>query len=151
MKEEKSERLVKIKLTGPVKIGKNWYDSGRVVKVNRSDAADIILNHVGEFTDPEDSFVKDDLKDLRINPSNPDANKRQKLREEIISELCNVDGISTEIAENLIDSGFTSINDVFNAEEEELIKIKGIGKKSAPKIIESAGDLAEEEVIEDDK
>lgn len=138
----KEQKLYKLRLTKQAKIGGRWYQSGSVVKVDKAITSDLVLNDGADFTDPDEAFTVD--KSVRpVNPANPDS--RRKDRDTIVAELCDIDGVSTDIAENLVDAGYTTINDVYNAEPEDLVKIKGIGNKSAPQIIESAGELVEED------
>lgn len=135
-------KLYKIKLTKPVKLGEYWKDPGLVVKVDKDAAADIVTNKAGEFTDPEEAIAEKDLKSKSQNSANPDSGNQE--RDSIISALCNIDGVSTEIAENLVDAGYDSIESIAEADEDELIEIKGIGKKSVERIIESATEIVED-------
>lgn len=136
------EKLYKIKLTKPAKIGGRWYKPSECVKVDKGIATDIISNKGGEFTDPDESFMPQ--KQTYVNPLNP-GSKKTIDHATIVSNLCDIDGISTDIAESLLEAGYTSITDIYDAEVEDLIKVKGIGKKSAEKIIDSACDFVDEE------
>lgn len=134
------EKLYKLRLTKPVKLGEYWKDPGMTVKVDKKIAAEIVLNKAGEFTDPDESI---DTRTLKNIVKDGTSNGEEINRATIVSELCEIEGVSTEVAENLIDAGFLSVQDVAEANEEDLVKIKGIGKKSAPKIVESAEEIVE--------
>lgn len=131
-----NETVYKIKVTKSLKINGAWYDPDRCIKVNEDIASQIILNDAGEFTDPDQAIPKSKLRKLQVSSMNPDS--YSKGREDIIAELSELDGVTVDIAENMVDAGFTSIEDVIRAEKEELISIKGIGSRSASKILNSA-------------
>ena len=57
--------------------------------------------------------------------------------------LCEINGVDDDIAYRLIEVGIVDVEAVANAELEDLIKIKGIGKRSVSKIQESAEDLVD--------
>jgi len=56
--------------------------------------------------------------------------------EQIIEELSNIDGVTSRVAENLVDRGIKSKEALMNLTEEELRSVKGIGAKRAEKILE---------------
>ncbi|MBD3194750.1 MAG: hypothetical protein GF317_06830 [Candidatus Lokiarchaeota archaeon] len=63
--------------------------------------------------------------------------------------LKDVKGLGKKTLENLNDAGIKKIEDLANSDVKELIKIEGIGKKSAKNFIENAKDLIEESEIDD--
>ena len=55
--------------------------------------------------------------------------------EQIIEELSNIDGVTSRVAENLVEMGITSKEALMELTEEELRSVKGIGPKRAAKIM----------------
>lgn len=76
--------------------------------------------------------------------NNSDTYTREEV-DGIIEKLIEVEGIDDKLVGDLIDAGYTDVELLMNAEVADLCAIKGIGKKTAEKIIQSAGELAEEE------
>jgi len=138
-------KIVKIALDKPVKLNQTWYNPPRTIKVELSIASDIILAKAGHFTDPDESVDVDELENLQDTKSLTGNGKDNQNRDSVVSSLCDIDGVSTDLAEKLVDAGFTSINDVYNAEPEDLMEIKGIGAKLVKAIQESAAELVEPE------
>jgi len=64
--------------------------------------------------------------------------KMEKLSEEVVERLTALPGIGEIIARVLYDEGFYTIEDVAEADAEELGRICGIGEKKAEKIVEAA-------------
>jgi len=60
---------------------------------------------------------------------------------EMAEKLKEIDGVNEEIAYRLIEAGFHDIQSVAEANRDDLIVIKGIGKRNVGKIQESAEDL----------
>jgi len=60
---------------------------------------------------------------------------------EMAEKLKEIDGVNEEIAYRLIEAGFHDIQSVAEANRDDLIEIKGIGKRNVGKIQESAEDL----------
>lgn len=56
----------------------------------------------------------------------------------MIEELISVEGIDDKLVGDIIDAGYTSIEKLSDAIADDLVKIKGIGVKTAEKIIDSA-------------
>lgn len=55
--------------------------------------------------------------------------------QQIIEELTNIDGVTSRVAENLVDMGIKSKEALMKLSEEELRSVKGIGPKRAEKIL----------------
>jgi N utilization substance protein A len=68
--------------------------------------------------------------------------KMEKLSEEVVDHLKAIPGVGEIIARILYDEGFYSIEDVAEADGEELGRICGIGEKKGEKIVEAAKTLA---------
>lgn len=68
--------------------------------------------------------------------------KMEKLSEEVVERLSSLPGVGEIIARVLYDEGFYSIEDVAEAEGEELGRICGIGEKKGEKIVEVARAMA---------
>ncbi|MCD4819887.1 MAG: transcription termination factor NusA [Candidatus Cloacimonetes bacterium] len=64
----------------------------------------------------------------------------EKISEErrITSHIRDLDGVTPKVADVLKSHGYTSVQDIFLASEEELCSLEGLGKKTAIKIRESA-------------
>lgn len=68
------------------------------------------------------------------------------------TEIQNLKGVGTKLAENLIAGGYDSVETLAQAEPEELLEIEGIGEKKAAKLIKTAQDyLTEKEKTSPDK
>jgi N utilization substance protein A len=68
--------------------------------------------------------------------------KMEKLSEEVIERLTVLPGVGEIIARVLYDEGFYTIEDVAEADGEELGRICGIGEKKGEKIVEAARAMA---------
>lgn len=67
--------------------------------------------------------------------------KKEKKEEEVVFGLENLSGVGKKLKEELISLGFKSIKDIADAKLEDLLKVKGIGKTKAKKMIEEAKKL----------
>ncbi len=80
--------------------------------------------------------------------------KMEKLSEEVMERLKTIPGVGEIIARVLYDEGFYTIEDVAEADGEELGRICGIGEKKGEKIVEAAkamvgiASISEEERLE---
>ena len=61
--------------------------------------------------------------------------------EEELPSLDNLPGVGKKIKDALINAGYNRLEDIANAKKEDLIKIEGIGKATAGKIITAAKEL----------
>jgi N utilization substance protein A len=68
--------------------------------------------------------------------------KMEKLSEEVVARLTALPGVGEIIARVLYDEGFYTIEDVAEADGEELGRICGIGEKKGEKIVEAARAMA---------
>jgi len=75
--------------------------------------------------------------------SNSDADDKKKAKEESELSISDLPGVGAKAEGLLNKAGFKEIEDIANAKLEDLIDIKGIGKKTAEKILESAKDFME--------
>lgn len=55
--------------------------------------------------------------------------------EQIIERLSEIDGVTSRVAENLVEKGIYTREDLKKLSKEELMEIKGIGPKRAEKIL----------------
>ncbi|MDZ7683401.1 MAG: helix-hairpin-helix domain-containing protein [Fodinibius sp.] len=55
--------------------------------------------------------------------------------DQIIEKLSNIDGVTSRVAENLVEMGIKSKEALLELTEEELRSVKGIGPKRAAKIL----------------
>jgi N utilization substance protein A len=63
---------------------------------------------------------------------------------ESLSMLAKTQGVSPKMVDRLILAGYSSASDIAQAQEKDLTTIKGIGKKTAAKIVKSAIEIHEE-------
>jgi len=75
--------------------------------------------------------------------SNSDASDKKKAKEESALSITDLPGVGEKAEGLLVKAGFKEIEDIANAKLEDLISIKGIGQKTAEKILESAKELME--------
>jgi len=68
--------------------------------------------------------------------------KMEKLSEEMIERLKTIPGVGDIIARVLYDEGFYAVEDVAEADPEELSRISGISEKKGEKIVETARSMA---------
>ena len=68
--------------------------------------------------------------------------KMEKLSEEVVERLTTIPGVGEIIARVLYDEGFYTIEDMAEADGEELGRICGIGDKKGEKIVEAARVMA---------
>lgn len=65
--------------------------------------------------------------------------------DQTVDKLCELEGVEADLAHKLIDAGFTTVKEVYEADPKDLEKIKGVGKKTAEKM-----QLSAEPIIEKD-
>ncbi|MGQ9705698.1 MAG: transcription termination factor NusA [bacterium] len=68
----------------------------------------------------------------------------EKLYENFLEYMLLIPRVGEAIAEGIYESGYKTIHEVAGASVEELVKIKGVGKKLARTIIEEAGKIAKQ-------
>ena len=127
---------MKIQLKRSCKIEGVWRDPGSIVEIADQDANRLLTLKAAERlveVTTEDDVVTDD----------------ESL--EAIEELEKIDGVSSELAELLYEAGYKTIQQVAEAEPEDLIRLKGIGKKSVETIQDSAEELLEDEESSNDE
>jgi len=71
------------------------------------------------------------------------------MKEEVISQLTQLEGIGKKKAEALYEAGFRSLEDLRRATVEEISKVEGIGEALARKIKEQLGKIYKEEATVD--
>ena len=75
--------------------------------------------------------------------SHSDADDKKKAKEESGLSISDLPGVGAKVEVVLNKAGFKEIEDIAKAKLEDLIDIKGVGKKTAEKILESAKELME--------
>lgn len=84
---------------------------------------------------------------LLPSDSEEDGNEEEFMSEEeyaeILEQLSAIDGVNHNLAEALVEAGYQSLEVIAEADEKELVKLGGIGKKSVKKIIQSAAKLVD--------
>ena len=78
--------------------------------------------------------------------------ERESLPEHVdSSNLCLIPGVALKMASALNEAGYKTVGDLAGAEVDALVKIDGVGKKSALRWIESAQGLIEPSALEDEQ
>ncbi len=72
-----------------------------------------------------------------------DKEDRKKAKEESALSISDLPGVGKKAEELLTKAGYKEIEDIASAKLEDLLEIKGIGQKTAEKILESAKELTE--------
>jgi len=128
----------KIRLIHTVKRDGDWLDPGTVHDFEDKDANELILGGHAEMH--EDAPI----------PSGDDAPALTQLeRETILEALGEIDGVNDDLALSLFGAGFETVQQVAEADAEDLIAIKGIGATSVVKIQDSAEDIVDDAGDED--
>jgi len=105
-----------------------WVRPDSVIEMEKGDEADRLIR-LGAAT-PVDSDIPMD--------NEPAPNEI----EEMVTELSKIDGVNDDLAVRLVEAGFESIASVAEASPEELMAVKGIGKKNCETIQDSAEELS---------
>lgn len=113
-----------VKLSVSAKVKGEWKSPNALIDLDENEARDLIRNK--QAIDPK-------LLDI--------GKKRANVTDEMIEELISVEGVDDKLVGDLIDAGFDSVDKLSDAAEADLVAIKGIGQKTAEKIIASAIDL----------
>ena len=117
---------MKIRTIHSIKLNGNWVIPGSCIEVDDDIARSLIRKNAAEvFEIPEFEL--------------PESNTS------IVETLCQLEEVNVELANRLIQAGYTSIKSIADAEPDDLKKVKGIGKKTVAKIQESADDILSEE------
>jgi len=120
-----------IQLTRSVKIGGEWKQPGSTIEVPDDDAKRlVVLKAATQIERSAEIHTDDEL-------------------EESFNDLEGIDGVSAELARTLHEAGYKTIQQVAEAEPEDLIRLKGIGRKTVETIQDSAQELLEEEEEEE--
>ena len=123
---------MRVRLLTSVKDERGWHDPGKILDFEDDEARRLILKKAAE-----------PLKEQIVDQD--DEEVPEETLEELAEKLSKIDGINEEIAYRLIEAGYPTIQSVAEAVPEDLIKIKGIGKKTVVDIQESAEDLLSED------
>lgn len=121
-----------LELLVPVKHNGTEYAPGDVIEIEDKDANRLVLNKSAQ---------------VYKTPSSGSASEEEyeEVEVDLIEELSRIDGVNEDLAERLVEAGYESIQEVAEADPEELILIKGIGKKSVEGIQDSAEDIFDSE------
>jgi nucleotide-binding universal stress UspA family protein len=90
--------------------------------------------------EPLTSAVPSSSPSEEADSSGEEEYSEEELRE-MAEKLKEIDGVNEEIAYRLIEAGFRDIQSIAEANSNDLIVIKGIGKRNVGKIQESAEDI----------
>lgn len=116
--------LIKLKVSAQV--GGVWKKPGVLVTIDDVEAMEMIQKKQAENANPIGALS---------------SGKDEPSMDHIIEELISIDGIDDKLVGDLIDAGYTSVDKLSDAKAEALVGIKGIGQKTAEKIIDSAIDI----------
>jgi ERCC4-type nuclease len=88
----------------------------------------------------ETGVQSEQTKENKTTPQSPpgrSAEERDRMDPtvQIIERLTKLDGVTSRVAENLVEKGIYTREDLTTLSEEELLEIKGIGPKRAAKIL----------------
>ena len=120
---------IEVKCVKPLKINGVWYKPGSIATVSTKEVGRLTLLQAIEVVKVDSNTISKSIDEAIKNP------------ESIIEELNSIPNVSDDVAKLLYQEGYKSIVDVYEARPEELQKIKGVGKKLAKKIIDSAEQL----------
>lgn len=125
---------MKVQLLRSVKDDSGWHESGAIIDYEDQLAKKLIRQHVAvAISTPaigESAFV---------NEVSMVADDTERLE-----QLMTIDGVSSDIASKLLSAGLRTVQDVAEAQLETLTAIKGVSKKLANKIRESADDVLDQ-------
>jgi len=76
--------------------------------------------------------------EARVGPSG----RRTGVGQDVFTRLCNLKGIGAKTAQAIIDAGFNTTEKISQLNLKNLLKIPGIGKKTAEKIEQQIKTLA---------
>jgi len=115
-----------IQLNRPVKIGGAWKQPGSTLELEDGEAKRLVVLKAAVQVEPSENVsIDDDIEDA-------------------LEELEGIESVSTELAELLHQAGYKTIQQVAEAEPEDLIRLKGIGPRSVETIQDSAQELLED-------
>lgn len=114
-----------IRLLRSVKHDGVWHDPGARLPMDDRQARTLIRKKAAESM--EDISSPEDIDEEEVSDA--------------VEALMEIDGVNDELANRLIEAGFVTVEDVANADPDDLKKIKGIGKRTVVEIQESADDL----------
>ncbi len=148
---------MQLRLLKSVKNGSGWklpgqvhdFEESEAVRLIKKKAAIELVTEVPEEEPVEEEEVLDGVEkttDETTDESTEESteNSDNAADDEEFTpadELCQIDGVHTDIANALVNVGYETLDLVANATPADLEKISGIGSKSAPKIIQSAKEL----------
>lgn len=125
---------MRVRLLRSVKVDKTWMEPGLVCDLEDEIAESLICQKAAELLEEP----------IMVADSEEDETGREATTEELAEmaeELTKIEGINTDLAYRLIEAGFATVQSVAEAFPEDLMKVKGIGKKSVSAIQESAEDI----------
>jgi len=79
----------------------------------------------------------------KTEAENPEASEEEVEEDEGAFPISELPGVGKKVLEILKEAGFNEVEDIAKAKLEDLLAIKGIGKKTAEKIYEAAKELSE--------
>lgn len=133
-------KAVEVRAKNTIKLDGAYHKPGDIVEVPEELARQLVLisgaaEYVGKAPAPPSAPEAPESPDSSEEPQESNAPLNIP---EAIDELMNVEGVSKGVAQKLIDEGITSIVMLKEKTVEDLSAIKGIGKKTAKKIVKDA-------------
>jgi predicted flap endonuclease-1-like 5' DNA nuclease len=130
---------MRIRILRSVKDGSGWHEPGAIRDFEDKEAQRLIRLRAAESI----SLPSDDASENTEmeNTEMETISYSQEEMMEIAEELKMIDGVDEDLAYRLIEAGYVTVQSVAEAKPEDLIKIKGVGKRRVVKIQESADDL----------
>lgn len=127
--------MKKIRLLHTVKKDGEWFEPGSVLEFPAKDANELILGGHAEMHE-----------DTPIPSIGDESDLTQFEQESILEKLGEIEGVNDDLALRLFHAGFETVQQVAEADAEDLVMIKGIGARSVEKIQDSAGDIFDDMV-----
>lgn len=136
---------MRIRMLTSVKDGSGWIQPGAVRDISDEEA-----NRLIRLRAAEPVKVPTPSEDPEIVADEDEEYSEEELIA-ISDSLKEIDGVNEEISYRLIEEGFVSVESIVDAEPEDLIKIKGVGKRNVGKIQESAADIVDGSDADEDE
>lgn len=73
--------------------------------------------------------------EIEVQSEPEEEGKKEVTGEQVIERLTEIDGVTSRVAEHLVEKGIYTGEDLKKLTKEELMEIKGIGPKRAEKIL----------------
>lgn len=126
-----------VRLLNKIQNGDGEFPAGSVLEIDDAEATRLVKLKAAISLEDDDDDEEFEVHQLEDSDEEP------------ITGLKEIPGIKEETIESLNDEGIYSVQDLAEKRVEDLILIKGIGVKTAERLIEAAEELLEEEEEEE--